>query len=64
MKKNKYLVEIDPDGIIDPFVILDEPDYDGPVSNINDKFGVYHVEASSIDEAIEIAKQEFNIDNI
>ena len=48
---NKFIVE------------EDDPNYDGPVTNVNDDIYVYHVEADSPDEAIEIAELEKAIDD-
>lgn len=44
-------------------VELDSPDYDGPVTNINDDIYVYHVEADTPDEAIEMAEFEKAVDD-
>lgn len=41
----------------------DDPDYDGPVTNINDDIYVYHVEADSEEEAIMMAEFEKAIDD-
>ena len=40
----------------------DKQDYDGPVTNLRDPEDYYHVEASSIDEAIELAAFEKAVD--
>ena len=48
---NKFIVE------------EDDPNYDGPVTNINDDIYVYHVEASSTEEAIMMAEFEKAIDD-
>lgn len=48
---NKYKVTIDPDDIDDIIVEDDDPEYDGPESNIEDPEGVYHITAESADEA-------------
>ena len=53
----KYVVIID-DDMEDISVYPDDPGYDGPIENIFDEEGTYHVEADSEDEAIEIAQQE------
>lgn len=42
---------------------IDNPSYDGPVTNIHDPADVYHVEADSCEEAIRIASQEKAIDD-
>ncbi len=41
----------------------DDPDYDGPVTNINDDIYAYHVEADSEEEAIMMAEFEKAIDD-
>ena len=56
---SKYLVELDGDQWI---ATDDDPDYDGPVSNINDDIYTYHVDADTPEEAIDIAEQEYFID--
>lgn len=48
---NKFIVE------------EDDPNYDGPVTNINDDIYVYHVEADSEEEAIMMAEFEKAIDD-
>jgi len=48
---NKFIVE------------EDDPNYDGPVTNVNDDIYVYHVEASSVEEAIMMAEFEKAIDD-
>jgi hypothetical protein len=53
---NKYLVTIDQDDVDDIVVEMDDPDYDGPETNIEDDEGVYHVIAESEESAVEIAK--------
>jgi hypothetical protein len=55
----KYLVELDGDQWI---ATDDDPDYDGPVSNVNDDIYTYHVDADTPEEAIDIAEQEYFID--
>ena len=55
----KYLVELDGDQWI---ATDDDPDYDGPVSNVNDDIYTYHVDADTPEEAIDIAEQENFID--
>jgi hypothetical protein len=35
---------------------MDDPDYDGPETNIEDDEGVYHVTAESEESAVETAK--------
>lgn len=52
----KYLITIDQDDPNDIEVELDDPDYDGCETNINDPDGVYHVEAESEEAAIDTAK--------
>ena len=56
---SKYLVELDGDQWI---ATDDDPDYDGPISNINDDIYTYHVDADTPEEAIDIAEQEYFID--
>lgn len=56
---SKYLVELDGDQWI---ATDDDPDYDGPASNINDDIYTYHVDADTPEEAIDIAEQEYFID--
>lgn len=56
----KYIVEYD-EG--DWNVTLDNPDYDGPVTNISDPEYMYHVDAASESEAVEIAMAEKAIDD-
>ena len=56
---SKYLVELDGDQWI---ATDDDPDYDGPVSNVNDDIYTYHVDADTPEEAIDIAEQEYFID--
>lgn len=53
----KYVVIID-DDMDDISVYPDDPGYDGPIENIFDEEGTYHVEAADEDEAVEIAQQE------
>lgn len=53
---NKYIVEIDQDNIDDIDVFDDDPDYDGPETNIEDPVGVYHITAESEESAVETAK--------
>lgn len=55
----KYLVELNGDQWI---ATDDDPDYDGPVSNVNDDIYTYHVDADTPEEAIDIAEQEYFID--
>ena len=55
----KYLVTFDGDKWI---VTNDDPDYDGPITNINDGIYTYHVDADTPEEAIDIAEQEYLID--
>jgi uncharacterized protein YihD (DUF1040 family) len=58
----KYICKWDEE--LERFLIeLDSPDYDGPVTNVNDDIYVYHVEADGPDEAIEIAELEKAIDD-
>jgi uncharacterized protein YihD (DUF1040 family) len=58
----KYLCTWDED--LNRFLIEpDDPDYDGPVTNVNDDIYVYHVEADTSDEAIEMAEFEKAIDD-
>lgn len=59
---NKYLCSYD--NTSDTWsVVDDDPDYDGPESNIGDPIDVYHIEAASPEEAISIAKIEKAIDD-
>lgn len=51
------------DDELNKFIVEEEPDYDGPVTNINDDIYVYHVEASSVEEAIMMAEFEKAIDD-
>lgn len=51
------------DDELNKFIVEEEPDYDGPVTNINDDIYVYHVEASSTEEAIMMAEFEKAIDD-
>lgn len=53
---NKYLITIDQDDVDDIIVEMDDPDYDGPETNIEDDVGVYHVIAESEESAVETAK--------
>lgn len=55
-ENNKYLVTINQDDIDDIIVTMDEPDYDGTETNINDPEGVYHITAPNEEEAIEAAR--------
>lgn len=49
----KFLVELSDDQWI---VTDDDPDYDGPETNVFDDIDVYHIEAASASEAIDIAE--------
>lgn len=49
----KFLVELDGDQWI---VTDDDPDYDGPERNVFDGIDVYHIEAETASEAIDIAE--------
>lgn len=53
---NKYLVKIDQNDVDDIIVEMDDPDYDGPETNIEDDEGVYHITAESEESAVETAK--------
>jgi hypothetical protein len=53
---NKYLVTINQDDVDDIVVEMDDPDYDGPETNIEDDEGVYHITAESEESAVETAK--------
>ena len=58
----KYRCTYD-DELIQFIVEEDDPNYDGPVTNINDDIYVYHVEAASVEEAIMMAEFEKAIDD-
>lgn len=47
----KYLVDVTGEG----YVQLDDQDYEGPEDNIADDEGIYHIEAESEEEAMQIA---------
>lgn len=49
----KFIVELDGDQWI---VTDDDPDYDGPETNCFDDIDVYHIEAETASEAIDIAE--------
>jgi hypothetical protein len=53
---NKYLITIDQDDVDDIIIEMDDPDYDGPETNIEDDEGVYHITAESEESAVETAK--------
>lgn len=59
----KYIVTIDPD-TQEVEVELDNPGYDGPITHVDDPYGVYHIDADSEEDAIAAAKWEFSIDDI
>lgn len=52
----KYLVTINQDDIDDITVELDDPDYDGCETNIDDPEGVYHITAPDEKEAVSTAR--------
>ena len=52
----KYRVELDYE--YGNHIVTEEPNYDGATTNINDDINVYHVDATTPEEAIEIAKFE------
>ena len=56
---NKYIVEYDGEYFT---VTDDDPSYDGPVTNVADDEFVYHIEADTPEEAMDIAEQEYAID--
>lgn len=59
---NKYVCTYDE--ITDDWsVVEDDPNYDGPESNIGDPIDVYHISAASPEEAIAFAKVEKAIDD-
>lgn len=41
----------------------DDPDYDGPETNISDPYGTYHIEADNVEDAIKLAELEMAIDS-
>jgi hypothetical protein len=53
---NKYLITIDQDDVDDIIIEMDDPDYGGPETNIEDDEGVYHITAESEESAVETAK--------
>lgn len=52
----KYIVEIDQDDPSDIAVYLDDPEYDGPETSMDDDEGTYHVIAEDEEEAIKTAQ--------